>query len=303
MNKTLIKKDLQANWSLYLMILPVVAFYIIFCYVPMGGAIIAFKDYSPALGILESPWIGFEQFERFFGSRYFWTLLKNTLRISIANIIFGFSAPIVFAVLLNEIGSKYFVKTVQTITYIPHFISVVIICALVREFVSADGLVNIIAHKLFGIKQEDLLTNGNAFTSIYVISEMWQNMGWDSIIYFAAIAGINAELYEAAKIDGAGRIRRIFSITLPSLMPTIIVLFILRIGATMSLGFEKIILLYNPMIYNKADVISTFIYRAGLYDNDYGYSTAIGLFNSIINFLLVYSANNISKRVNKVSLW
>lgn len=301
-SSSLTKKDWQRNWSLYLMVLPVLAFYMIFCYKPMYGALIAFKDFSPRLGVMGSPWIGLENFMDFFQSRFFARTLINTLRISITTIIFGFPSPIILALLINEIKNKLFVRTVQTITYLPHFISLVVICGMIRDFSVENGiLTNMLV--IFGAEPQNLLNNPSLFVPIYVVSDIWQNIGWGSIIYLAAILGIDQELYEAAVIDGAGRWRQTFHITLPSIMPTILTLFILRMGAVMSVGFEKIILLYNPRTYEAADVISSFVYRAGLQEFRYGFSTAVGLFNSVINFIFVVGANNMSRKFNEVSLW
>ena len=300
--KTAIKKDWKRNWKLYAMMIPVFLFYILFCYKPMYGIIIAFKDYMPGLGITGSPWIGFENFIEFFTGKYFTRILFNTLNISITSIIFGFPAPIILALLINEVVHKKFAKTVQTITYMPHFISIVVVCGLLRVFVAEDGIINYIIG-FFGGDKANLLQSPSAFVPIYVISGIWQEIGWGSIIYLAALAGVDQELYEAASIDGAGRLRQTWSITLPSIMPTIVTMFILKLGQMMNVGFEKIILMYNPMTYETADVISTYTYRVGLQDFRYGFSTAVGLFNSVINFALIMIANTISRKVNDTSLW
>ena len=300
--KESISKDLRKNYSLYLIAIPVFLYYIIFCYSPMYGAIIAFKDFSPGLGIAGSPWIGFENFMDFFTGKYFKRTVFNTLNISIQSLIFGFTAPIFLALLINELTSNKFKKMVQTVTYLPHFISLVVVCGLIKEFVAETGIINYII-TFFGGSASNLLQSAEAFVPIYVISGLWQEIGWGSIIYIAALAGVDQELYEAAEIDGAGRLRQVFSITIPGIMPTIITLFILKLGKVMNVGFEKIILLYSPMIYETSDVISTFVYRVGLQDFKYGYSTAVGLFNSVINFALIMIANTISRKVNDVGLW
>ncbi len=301
-NKKAVRQDWLRNWKLYAMMIPVLVFYIAFCYKPMYGAIIAFKDFDPTLGILGSDWVGFENFADFFGSTDFGRVLRNTLNISIQSIIFGFPAPILLALLINELEQKRFAKVVQTITYMPHFISLVVVCGLIKDFVSDTGVItNLLG--IFGFPQINMLQEASMFVPIYVISGIWQEIGWGSIIYLAALAGVDQELYEAASIDGAGRLRQTWSITLPSIMPTIITMFILKLGSIMNIGFEKIILLYDPMTYSTADVISSFVYRAGIINQDYGFSTAVGLFNSVINFGLILVANTISRKVNETSLW
>jgi len=264
--------------------------------------VIAFKNYSPSKGILESPWIGFEHFKTFFSSYYFRRIVRNTLLINLYDIIFGFPAPIIFALLLNEIRNSLFKRSIQTITYIPHFISVVVICGMIVDFLSMKGLVNNII-EFFGGKPIQFLIEPKWFRAIYVGSGIWQNLGWGSIVYLSALTGINPNLYEAARIDGAGRFKQVIHITLPGIAPTIIILLILRIGNMMSLGFEKIILLYNPNTYETADVISSYVYRKGLLEMNYSYSAAVGLFNSVVNFILLVSANKLSRTVTETSLW
>ena len=301
-SKKVIRQDWLRNWKLYLMMLPVIAYYIAFCYKPMYGAIIAFKDFSPGLGIWGSEWVGLENFIDFFSGTDFKRVLFNTLNISIQSIIFGFPAPIILALLINELASKRYAKVVQTITYMPHFISLVVVCGLIKDFVSDTGVITS-ALGLFGVEQTNLLQEPKLFVPIYIISGIWQEIGWGSIIYLAALAGVDQELYEAAAIDGAGRLRQTVSVTLPGIMPTIITMFILKLGAVMNVGFEKIILLYQPMTYETSDVISSYVYRIGLVNQQYGFSTAVGLFNSVINFALIVIANTISRRVNETSLW
>lgn len=287
----------------YAIVLPVLAFYLIFRYKPMYGVIIAFKDFSARKGIIGSPWIGFDNFVSFFSSFYFWRLIKNTLAISFSSLIFGFPAPIIFALLLNEVRNTSFKKTVQTISYMPHFISIVVVCSLIRLFTSSGGMI-VQFLTLFGYDGRfDMLNNSDFFVPIYVVSGIWQNTGWNCIIYLSALAGINPELYEAAFIDGANRWKQTLYVTLPGILGTILLLLILRIGQLMSVGYEKIILLYNEGIFDKADVISTFVYRRGLIQGDYSYSTAIGLFNSLINLILVLTANKVSKKTFDLGLW
>ncbi len=300
--KGTLKRDFKKNKLLYLMILPVVIFYITFFYVPMYGAIIAFKNFNPAEGILGSPWVGFEHFMNFFNSYYFWRVLKNTFLISINTLVFGFPAPIILALLINELKNKTFTRTVQTVTYLPHFISLVVIAGMIRDFTSLNGVINhIIA--FFGGERIVMLSRPELFVPIYVTSGIWQEVGWGSIIYLAALSGIDPQLYEAAYMDGAGRLRQTWNITLPGIMPTIVILFIMRMGKILSIGFEKIILLYNPAIYETADVIASFVYRRGLQNFDFSFATAVGLFNSLINLILLIFANYISRKVNETSLW
>ncbi|MDL2233831.1 ABC transporter permease subunit [Ruminococcaceae bacterium OttesenSCG-928-L11] len=296
------RRDIKRNRLIYLMALPILAYYIIFHYAPMYGVLIAFKDYSPSLGILGSPFVGLKWFREFFGSYYFTRLLRNTLLISIYSLLWGFPAPILFALLINEVRNKFFKKAVQTITYMPYFMSLVVVCGILVNFTSSTGVITGIVEALGGPKS-NLLANPNYFRTIYVASGIWQNIGWGSIIYLAALSGIDPALYEAATIDGAKRFRQILHITLPGIMPTIIILLILNVGNIMSVGFEKIILLYSPPTYETADVISTFVYRKGIVENNYAYSSAIGLFNSVINFLLVIAANKISTMTTEVGLW
>ena len=284
------------------MALPVVAFYLIFCYWPMYGAIIAFKNFSPALGILKSRWVGLENFTSFFQSIYFFRLLRNTLLINFYLLLFGFPLPILLAILLNELRSRKFCRLVQTASYLPHFISMMVICGIIVDFTRSDGVVNdLIA--LFGGARKTLLLDPNLFRTIYVSTDIWKEMGWGAIIYISAIAGIGPDLYEAAEIDGARRLRKILHITIPGILPTIVIMLILRIGQMMNIGYEKIILLYNPNTYETADVISSYVYRKGLLEFDYSYSTAVGLFNSGINFLLLVISNACSRKMNGNSLW
>ena len=297
-----ISKDFMVNKSLYLMVLPILLYFIIFKYIPMYGASIAFKNFSIVKGITGSSWVGFKHFERFFSSIYFWRLLKNTFNISINTILWGFPAPIIFALALNEVKKRRFKSVVQTLTYLPHFISLVIVIGLVKKFTLTDGLINdfIVA---IGGERFPMLQIPKFFLPIYITSEVWQTFGWNSIIYLAALAGIDEQLYEAAKIDGANRWKQTLNITLPAISPTIIILLILRIGSVLSVGFEKIILMYSPATYEVADVISTYVYRTGLLEMNFSYSTAIGLFNSFLNFTFLIVANKLSRRFSETSLW
>lgn len=293
---------MRKNWSLYLMVLPVLAFYLIFCYKPMYGAIIAFKQYTPGLGIWKSPWVGLANFRYFFSNPDFIRILSNTLRISLSLIIFGFPAPIILTLLLNEIGNKQFKRVAQSVSYIPHFISLVVICGLIKTFVADGSIIQQIVHAFDG-KDGSLLNRAEMFLPIYVISNIWQNIGWDSIIYLAAISSIDPQLYEAAQVDGAGRWKRVLHVTIPGLAPTIIIMLILQLGNILSVGYEKIILLYNPLIYDTSDVILSYVYRMGFESMDWSYSTAVGLFNSVVNFVIIILANTISRKVSDTSLW
>jgi putative aldouronate transport system permease protein len=295
--------DMKKNRAIYLMVLPVALYFFIFKYFPMYGAVIAFKDFSPAKGIWGSDWVGFDHFTAFFQSYYFLRVLRNTFLISFYNLVFGFPAPIILAILLNEIRQKFFKSFVQTVTYLPHFISIVVISGLIIDFTNRGGVANSVI-MFFGGHDSALMNNADNFRTIFVSTSIWQELGWSSIIYLAALGGINPDLYEAAHVDGAGRFRQIWSVTLPGLIPTIMILLILRIGGLMEVGFEKIVLLYNPNTYETADVISSFVYREGLAQgNDYSYTTAVGLFQSMINFILLISANSISRRFSGNRLW
>ncbi|MCI9541646.1 MAG: sugar ABC transporter permease [Lachnospiraceae bacterium] len=302
-NGELMKRRIWRNKELYLLVLPVIIYYLIFHYKPMYGLIIAFQDYSPRRGISGSEWVGFQHFTDFFTGIYFGRLLRNTLEISLATLIFGFPAPILLALLVNELRSKWFSRITQTITYMPHFVSMVVLCAMIREFVKEGGLVTDILSSVFGYDGKNLLSRSAYFTPIYVITNIWQGVGWGSIVYLAALTGIDMELYEAARVDGANRWKQTIHITIPSIMPTIIIMLIMRMGQIMGIGHEKIILLYNEGIYERADVISTYVYRMGIMNRQYSFSSAVGLFNSVVNFILVIGANQISKKVSETSLW
>lgn len=299
---TVLYKDLRRNKYLYVMVLPLVIYYIIFHYVPMYGATIAFKQFNIAEGIMGSPWIGFDHFIRFFNTHNFYRVTTNTIILNFYLLLFGFPTPIILALLLNELRQQKFKKLVQTVTYLPHFISIVVIAGMIVQFTSEHGIINDFL-AMFGIKRSPLLLNPKLFRPIYVISSIWQETGWGSIVYLSALAAIDTQQYEAAKIDGAGKWKQMISITLPGIMPTIVIMLILKIGNMMSIGFEKVMLLYNPNTYETADVISTYVYRVGLINFSYDYSTAVGLFNSVINLILLVTANCVSRKVNETSLW
>ncbi len=300
--KERLKDDMRRNAGLYLLVVPVLLFYILFCYKPMYGAIIAFKRYSTGDGIWGSPWVGFQNFIDLFQSADFFRILKNTVVISVTSIILGFPAPIILALLINEMKLGPFRKITQTVSYMPHFISLVVICALIRNFVGDGGFIQQIVH-FFGGPEGSLLNSSEYFVPIYVLSGIWQEVGWGSIIYIAALSGIDQQMYEAAQIDGAGKWKQMLYITLPGLKPTIIIMLILRLGSILSVGYEKIILLYNPLIYETSDVISTYVYRMGFESQDWSYSTAVGLFNSVVNFGILIIANFLSRKFGETSLF
>ncbi len=288
---------------LVLMALPAVAYFLVFHYYPMYGMLIAFQDYTPGKGIWGSTWVGFEHFRQFFGGYYFSRLLGNTIIISLLSLLWGFPLPIIFALMLNEFREGTFKRTVQTVSYLPHFISLVVTCGMIINFLSpANGIINTLI-KALGGSPINFLGQPQYFRTVYVTSGVWQEFGWNSIIYLAALSGVDQQLYEAARIDGAGRWKQMIHITLPSIQTTIIILLILSVGNIMSVGFEKIILLYNTSTYETADVISTYVYRMGLQSLQYSFSAAVGLFNSVINILMLIMANTLSRRLTGSSIW
>lgn len=297
------KNFITQNWQLYLFLFPTLLYFVIFHYVPMYGILMAFKDYSPALGVWNSPWVGFMWFEDFFNSYYFTDLLKNTLGISIYQIIVGFPAPIILALLMNEVKDGLYKRGLQTITYAPHFISLVVMVGIVIAFLSpTSGLINNILG-LFGVGPIPFMIQPKWFKTIYVLSGVWQSTGWGAIIYIAALSGVDPQLHEAAIMDGASRFQRIRHINIPAIVPIIVVMFILEMGGIMSVGFQKILLMQNELNMSSSDVISTFVYRTGLLDAQYSYSTAVGLFDSVINATLLLTVNQISKKVTEIGLW
>ncbi|HHW48916.1 MAG TPA: sugar ABC transporter permease [Clostridiaceae bacterium] len=302
MKLTDIKKDFKENKVIYLMLSPIIAYFIIFSYVPMSGLLMAFQDYSPAGGIFASKWVGFKHFIDFFNNIYFSRLIRNTFLLSFYDMLFGFPAPIIFALLLNEVRNKYFKKTIQTISYMPFFISMVVIAGIIVDFTGSNGVISQIV-SLFGGEKKNWLSKPEYFRAIFVSSNIWQNMGFNSIIYLAAIAGVDQELYQAASLDGAGRWKQMWHITLPGISSTIITLLILRTGSLLSVGSEKILLLYSPLTYKTADIISTFVYRKGLQEFKYDFSTAVGLFNSVISLSLIVFSNKMSRKFSETSLF
>lgn len=294
--------ELSLNRVLYLMALPGILYYVIFAYIPMYYNLIAFKDYSPMLGVFGSPWVGLDHFKRFFNSIFFWRVIRNTVGLSTYALATSFWLPIVFALLLNELRSQAFKKVIQTVTYIPHFISLVVICGMLTSFTMKDGIINdIIA--FFGGERTNLLLRPELFKTIYVVSGIWQSLGWMSIVYVAALTGIDPTLYEAAEIDGARRFKQAIHITLPGILPTIVTMLLMNIGTIMSVGFEKVFLLYNSLTYETGEVISTYVYNKGLVEMNFSFATAVGLFNSVVNLLLVIGSNYVSKKVTATGLW
>ncbi|UQZ82442.1 putative multiple-sugar transport system permease YteP [Paenibacillus konkukensis] len=297
-----LRKDLIMNKYVYIMACPIIVFYILFHYVPMAGLVIAFQDFNAFKGILGSHWVGLKHINEFLTSPYAFRVIKNTFLLNVYQILFGFPAPILLALLLNEIRSHIFKRTVQTVSYMPHFISLVVVCGMLVDFTASSGVINDLVHALGG-ERTNLLMQKEWFRTIFISSGIWQEVGWGSIIYLAALSSVDPSLYEAAEMDGASRLRKAMHITLPALVPTITILLIMRLGHIMSEGFEKIILLYNPLTYETADVIASYVYRRGLQEANYSFGAAVGLFNSSINFIILLAANYVSRRFVKESLW
>ena len=295
--------DLKKNWLLWIMFFPVILYYVIFCYTPMYGIVLAFKKYKMKLGIMGSPWVGLDNFERFFRAYNFWDLIGNTLGISVYSIVVGFPAAIIFALMLNYLRLGKLKKTVQMVSYAPHFISTVVICGLLSIILDTNtGMLNKLLN-VIGLESISFLAEPSMFKTIYVLSEVWQSMGWSSIIYISALAGVDYQMHEAAIIDGASKLQRIRHIDLPSIKSTIVMLFILKLGNLMSVGFEKVYLLQKELNFSASDIISTYTYRVGLEQSKFEYSTAVGLFNNVINVIILVSANMISRKVADESLW
>lgn len=307
--KTKKSKLIQRIWKnklVYMLVLPSIICFIIFAYIPMVGILMSFKDYKISqgfIGIFTSPNVGLEHFKRLFTSFYFLSVLRNTILISVYKIIFAFTSPIIFALLLNEIKAKNFKKFVQTVTYLPNFLSAVVISGLVLSLISPSyGIVNAILGSL-GNQPIHFLANPQYFRSIIVSIDVWKSTGWSAIIYLAAITSIDPQLYESAKIDGASRFRQIWHITLPEISNLIILLFILRVGDILNAGFEQIFLLYSPTVYSTGDILDTYVYREGLVNSNYGFSTAVGLFKSVVGFFMIVITNNLAKRFGKRGIW
>ena len=295
-------QDWRRHKYKYFIVLPVLVYLILFCYKPMYGIVIAFKKYRPSLKIMGSPWVGLDNFVRFFKDPWCFRLIRNTFSISFLMILFSFPAAVLLALLLNEVKTSWYKRTVQTITYMPHFIAMVVVCGLINTFCQSKGLFNDIIAFLGG-ERSNLLAQKSLFYPIYVISGIWQDVGWNSIIYLAALSGIDQEQYEAARIDGAGRFQQMVHVTFPGLLPTISMLLVLNMGSILSVGYEKILLLYQPLTYEVADVISTYVYRKGLVDADYSFSTAVNLFNSVINIIFLMLSNRVSKKMGQSGLF
>ncbi|MGI5856071.1 MAG: ABC transporter permease [Candidatus Merdivicinus sp.] len=296
------REDFHRHWFVYCMAIPVLVYYIVFHYVPMGGLVIAFQDFKIQKGFFASDWVGFKHFADFLTGPFAWRTIRNTLLINVYSILFGFPLPILFALMVNEVESKSFRKVTQTISYMPHFISTVVICGMLADFCRTTGLFN----DVFGVflsEPINFLNEPKFFRAIYVGSSIWQSMGWSSIIYLATLSSVDVSLYDAASIDGANRFQRIWHITVPCLVPIITIQLIMRIGNIMSLGFEKIILLYNPLTYETADTVSSYVYRYGLQGAHYSFGAAVGMFNSFVNIIILVTANKLSQKFLENSLW
>ncbi|MBP1991022.1 ABC transporter permease [Paenibacillus eucommiae] len=300
-NRTI--QRLNNNKYLLMMLLPVLLYFVIFSYVPMYGVVIAFQDYLPGRSFFNSPWVGFKHFRDFFESMYFLRTLKNTVLLSIYSLIWGFWVPIAFALFLNELKDGRIKRFIQTVSYLPHFISLVVVIGMMKMFLDpSNGVINVLIGA-FGGERIDFFSSSEWFRTLYIASGIWQSFGWSSIIYLAALSGVDPTLYESADIDGASRLQKMFYITLPSLMPVTILLLILSLGSLMGVGFEKVILMYNPVVYDVSDIISTYTYRKGILEANYSYGTAMGLFNSVISMALLVFFNRLSRRTTQQSIW
>lgn len=297
------KKSILASRQLYVCILPAFLAFFIFSYIPMYGVMIAFKDYIPTLGVWGSPWVWFKHFQRFFDSYYFWDLLKNTIGISVYSLVVGFPLPIILALALNEIKDGPLKKFSQTVTYAPNFISTVVMVGMILAFLNpSTGIINHVV-QFFGMEPIAFMENPRWFKTVYVLSGVWQGTGWGSVIYLAALAGVDTQLHEAAVVDGATRLQRIWHINLPTIRPTMVILLIMNVGSVMNLGYEKILLMKNPLNMESSNVITTFVYQQGLLEAQYSYAAAVGLFNSAINAILMISVNKIALKLGESSLF
>ena len=296
-------KNLRKYWQYYILLLPALAYFLIFCYGPMYGAQIAFRNFNARDGITGSAWVGFAHFERFFRSPYFGSLLRNTFVISIYGLLAGFPLPILLALSLNELKGTKVKKLAQTVTYEPYFISTVVMCGMLIAFLNPNtGIINKLIAALGG-EPVPFLSEAALFPSIYVWSGVWQGTGWGSVIYFAALSGVDPQLLEAATLDGATRWQKIWYVNLPALMPTIVIMLIMNCGSLLSVGYEKVFLLQNALNLETSEVISTYVYKTGLVRAQYSFSTAIGLFNSVVNLILLVTVNAVSRRIGENSLW
>ena len=301
--KQRLQRHCRRYWQLWVMAAPAIVFVVVFAYVPMYGLQLAFREFDFAAGITGGDWVGLKYFHQFFESPQFWTLIRNTVVISMSTLIAGFIAPIALALLVNQVIGRRRKKFLQTATYLPHFISIVVIVGMLQVFLSpSSGLITRLVG-LFGVDGANFLGSAGAFVPVYVISDVWQHAGWNSIIYLAALASVDTQLYEAARIDGAGRFSIIRHIDVPALVPTMIVLLILNMGNVLNTGFEKIFLMQNPLNLGVSEVIATYVYKIGILSSQFSYATAIGLFNTLINFAFLVVANQIAKRVSNTSLW
>lgn len=299
-----ILEELKREKYLYLLFLPGLLFYIIFKYLPMFGIIIAFKDYNVFDGFIKSEWVGFKYFISFFTNFDAWKIIRNTLLINLYAIVFGFPAPIVLALLLNEVKANFFRRFVQSVSYLPHFVSVVVIASLVIDSLSPKtGIISLLISSITGNDPVMYMAKAEYFRFIYISTNIWSGIGWGAIIYMASLSGIDPALYEASTVDGANRFQRMIHITLPGIMPTIIIVFILRLGYMLDVGFDLIFLMQNTLNYATSDVISTYVYRRGIAGGDLSFATAVGLFQSLVGFILIVVTNRISRRVSDVSLW
>jgi len=298
----MVKDDWKKHYPLYLMLIPVILFYIVWMYLPMYGIQVAFRDFVPRRGISGSPWVGFDNFENFFRSVFAWRVIRNTFLLSFYSMLWGFPIPIIFAIMLNEVINKGFKRSIQTISYMPFFISLVVVSGILLDFSATTGVFGEL-QRLLGRTPVNLMGDPRLFRSMFIASDIWQNTGFNSIIFLAALSAVNPELFEAAKIDGANRLRQIWHISLPGILPTITILLVLRIGSLMSVSFERVLLLQNGLTMEVSDVISTFVYRRGLIEFDFGLATAVGLFNSVINFAFLIAANRFANKVTGTGLW
>lgn len=295
--------DMRRNKALYVFLGLILLYFIIFNYIPMGGLLMAFQKYSPAKGIFGSKWVGMRNFVDFFSGPYVGRLIRNTTLTGLLDLVVNFPAPVIFALLLNEIRQKHFKKIIQTVSYMPYFISAVVACGLVINFTQAGGIISNLMAPFHDGQSINLLNDHGSFRAIYVTQNLWQGIGYGSIIYLAALSGVDQELYDAARIDGAGRWKQTLYVTIPGIMPTVIMMFILRMGVVFSVGADKILLLYNPANYEVADVINTYVYRMGVTRQDYGLSTAVGLINSIIGTIMLLGSNKILKKLTDTSMF
>lgn len=295
-------KRIKKSRYLYLILLIPMIYYILFHYMPMYGVLIAFKDYNIAKGVWGSPWVGFKHFQKFLVDPYFWKLVRNTLLLNLYGLVWGFPIPIILAIMLNEVSHVTYKRMIQTVSYLPHFISTVVVCGMVVNFLSLDGVINQMLIWL-GFEKVQFLMYPQYFRTIYTASGIWQSCGWTSIIYLAALTAVDQEVLDAAMIDGANRWQRIRHVTIPAITPTISIMLIMQLGKLMTLGYEKILLLYNGSTYETADIISTYVYRRGILSNDFSYATAVGLFQSVVGVILLVLANKISKQLSETSLW